>query len=110
MGGREAPAHTLDSPFQSIGIRHIKDAGNHQCYDYVVETAHYRLVGEGLLGAKALLSNDEGECGDFAALFIALCRAKGIPAGSVVGYWAITGVEQTHVWAEFYIEGIGWIP
>jgi hypothetical protein len=79
-------------------------------YNYVVETAHYRLVGKGLLGAKALLTNDEGECGDFAALFIALCRAKGIPARSVVGYWAISGVEQTHVWAEFYIEGIGWIP
>ena len=79
-------------------------------YNYVVETAHYRLVGKGLLGAKALLTNGEGECGDFASLFIALSRAKGIPARSVVGYWAITGIEQTHVWAEFYIEGIGWIP
>jgi len=79
-------------------------------YNYVVETAHYRLVGKGLLGAKALLTNGEGECGDFASLFIALSRAKGIPARSVAGYWAITGLEQRHVWAEFYIEGIGWIP
>jgi hypothetical protein len=79
-------------------------------YNYVVETAHYRQVGKGLLGAKALLTNGVGECGDYASLFIALCRAKGIPARSVVGYWAISGIEQTHVWAEFYIEGIGWIP
>jgi transglutaminase-like putative cysteine protease len=79
-------------------------------YDYIVENAHYRLVGKGLLGAKALLNNGEGECGDYSALFIALSRAKGIPARSVVGYWAITGAEQTHVWAEFYLEGIGWVP
>ena len=52
----------------------------------------------------------EGECGDFAALFIALSRAKGIPARPVVGYWAISGINQTHVWAEFYLEGLGWIP
>lgn len=79
-------------------------------YEHIVITAHYRLVGKGLLGAKALLVNGEGECGDYASLFIALARAKGIPARSVVGYWAITGIEQTHVWAEFYIEGVGWIP
>jgi transglutaminase-like putative cysteine protease len=79
-------------------------------YDYVIDTARYRLVGKGLLGAKALLTNGEGECGDYSALFIALARAKGIPARSVVGYWAITGTDQTHVWAEFYLEGVGWIP
>jgi transglutaminase-like putative cysteine protease len=79
-------------------------------YNYIIQMAHYRLVGKGLLGAKALLTNSEGECGDYASLFIALARAKGIPARSVVGYWAISGIEQTHVWAEFYLEGIGWIP
>lgn len=79
-------------------------------YEYVVANAHYYLVGKGLLGAKALLTNGEGECGDFSALFIALARAKGIPARSVVGYWAASGINQTHVWAEFYIEGLGWIP
>ena len=78
-------------------------------YNYVVETAHYQIVGR-FLGAKGLLTNGGGECGDFASLFIALSRAKGIPARSVVGYWAITGIGQSHVWAEFYIEGIGWIP
>jgi hypothetical protein len=79
-------------------------------YHYVVDNAHYALVGRGLLGAKALLDNGEGECGDFSALFIALARARGIPARPVVGYWAISGKNQTHVWAEFYLEGIGWVP
>lgn len=79
-------------------------------YDYIVDTAEYELLGQGLNGAKYLLDNGEGECGDYSALFIALCRAKGIPARPVVGYWAISGNDQTHVWAEFFLEGIGWIP
>ncbi len=79
-------------------------------YDYIVKNAHYKLLGKGLNGAKYLLDTGNGECGDYSALFIALSRAKGIPARPVVGYWAISGNDQTHVWAEFYLEGIGWIP
>jgi hypothetical protein len=78
-------------------------------YDYVVANARYQLV-DGLQGAKALMENGVGECGDYSALFIALARVKKIPARSVVGFWAISGTNQTHVWAEFYLEGIGWIP
>jgi transglutaminase-like putative cysteine protease len=79
-------------------------------YDYIIDHTQYRLIGQGLNGAMYLLDHGNGECGDYSALFIALSRAKGIPARPVVGYWAISGNEQTHVWAEFYIEGIGWIP
>jgi len=79
-------------------------------YDYVIDSANYQLLGEGLLGAQTLASTGQGECGDYAALFVALCRTKGIPARPVVGYWAISGIEQTHVWAEFYLEALGWVP
>jgi transglutaminase-like putative cysteine protease len=79
-------------------------------YSYIVNNAQYKLLGQGLNGAKYLMDKGNGECGDYSALFIALSRAKGIPARPVVGYWAISGNDQTHVWAEFYLEGIGWIP
>ena len=79
-------------------------------YDYIVAKAHYSLLGKGLLGAKVLMTTGVGECGDYSSLFIALSRAKGIPARPVVGYWAVSGIDQTHVWAEFYIENLGWIP
>ena len=79
-------------------------------YDHIIRTAEYALLGRGLLGAKVLLTTNKGECGDFSSLFIALSRASGIPARAVVGYWAITGTDQAHVWAEFYLEGIGWVP
>lgn len=79
-------------------------------YNYVIDNSHYKILGEGLRGAMALVDTGIGECGDYASLFIALCRAAGIPARPVVGYWAISGIEQTHVWAEFYLEPFGWIP
>ena len=102
--------HIVDIANQVAGSEENPYLLARKFYDYVIENTHYRLVGQGLLGAKALLANGEGECGDYSALFIALARAKAIPARSVVGYWAITGIEQTHEWAEFYLEGVGWIP
>lgn len=79
-------------------------------YDYVIDNSRYQLMGKGLLGARQLVTTGKGECGDYSALFIALSRARGIPARPVVGYWAISGIEQTHVWAEFYVQPFGWIP
>jgi hypothetical protein len=80
-------------------------------YDYiaVTDTLEYNLLRTDGWGAKALLTTGEGECGDFAALFCALCRAAGIPARPVAGHWAVSG-EQAHIWAEFYVEPFGWIP
>jgi transglutaminase-like putative cysteine protease len=64
-----------------------------------------------LWGALDLLHSGQGECGDYAALLVALCRAAGIPARSVVGFWANRGqANAPHVWAEFFLPGIGWIP
>ena len=54
--------------------------------------------------------NKRGECGDYSALFIAMARSVGIPARPVVGFWADPFYGKLHVWAEFYIEGVGWIP
>lgn len=42
-------------------------------------------------------------------MFIALCRSAGIPARPQVGFW-VKEKNQVHVWAEFYIPNIGWIP
>ena len=79
-------------------------------YDYVMDNIHFKKQGKGLLGAKAALQSKSGEAGEYAALFVALCRAKGIPARPVVGYYARTGLDQGAVWAEFYLPPFGWIP
>jgi transglutaminase-like putative cysteine protease len=79
-------------------------------YDYVIENVTYKEAGKPGSGAKAMLTYRQGDCGDYSSLFVALARAKGIPARHVVGYWAVSGIDQVHVWAEFYLEGVGWIP
>ena len=81
----------------------------------------------------------EGSCSQYSALFIALCRAVGIPARSVFGFigwrpWIKEedlkplykfetklsqdglagaqhhGAQIPHMWAEFYVPNYGWIP
>lgn len=58
-----------------------------------------------------------GVCQDFAHVMIALCRAVGIPARYVSGYfWIEKSLEgeaddntQSHAWVECYLPGIGWV-
>jgi transglutaminase-like putative cysteine protease len=57
-----------------------------------------------------MADSKDGEAGDFAALFVALCRARGIPARPVVGAYTQSGLNSQTIWAEFYLEQVGWIP
>ncbi len=62
-------------------------------------------------GASAALASLKGDCGQYADLFVALCRAAGVPARFVGGFQA--NKKPTlgfHAWAEFYLPGIGWLP
>jgi len=78
-------------------------------YEYVNNYMNYQEI-DGLGGALFALENGYGECGDYAALFVALCRASGIPARPVVGQWALPENGSYHVWAEFYLQDVGWVP
>lgn len=59
-----------------------------------------------------------GYCVHFASATVVLLRAAGIPARFVTGYVvnAEAGTPVTvldsnaHAWAEYYVDGIGWIP
>ena len=65
------------------------------------------------LGAVGALREKRGDCTDHADLFVALCRAKGIPARICDGYVMIPpkkGDTARHMWAEFYSKRLGWIP
>lgn len=72
---------------------------------------YMEYVPPGNIGASRALEEGEGVCADYSDLFVALSRAEGIPARRVSGYYK-TGEEegQFHAWAEFYLEGYGWIP
>ncbi len=51
-----------------------------------------------------------GDCGIKALTFITLCRYNGIPAKWQSGWMLHPGHVNLHDWAEFYLEGYGWLP
>ncbi len=86
-------------------------------YDHLVATMSYDKSGSGWGRGDALYACDarRGNCTDFHSLFIGMARASGIPARFVMGFPIPEGktegdIPGYHCWAEFYVEGTGWIP
>ncbi len=72
-------------------------------------------VGCGKGDVCALLKNPGGKCTDIHSVFVALCRAAGIPAREIfgvrIGKKEVQDVSNwQHCWAEFYLPGYGWVP
>lgn len=89
----------------------------HQIYDYVASTMHYDKSGEGWGRGDEVWACDSkrGNCTDFHSVFIGMMRSSGIPARFEIGFPLPEGktegeIPGYHCWAEFYIQGIGWIP
>jgi len=85
-------------------------------YRYVSDSLPYSHAPHMLLEATGkprsvyVLETGIGDCGAQSQYFASLCRSIGIPARVPVGYQMILGPAGTHVWAEYYVEGYGWIP
>jgi len=86
-------------------------------YDYTVSTMKYDKSGTGWGNGDIhwACNAKRGNCTDFHALFIGLCRASGIPARFSIGFPipAKRGEGEVggyHCWAEFYLKGYGWVP
>lgn len=56
------------------------------------------------------LRERRGDCGVQAMLFIALCRAVGVPARWQSGLTLLPGKMNLHDWALFHVEPYGWLP
>ncbi len=62
-------------------------------------------------GAIGALRKKRGDCSEYADLFIALCRAKNIPARFITGYMIrLDDVSPKHNWVEVYLQKYGWVP
>lgn len=61
-------------------------------------------------GALYALNHKSGDCTEYAYLFTAMCRAKGVPSRVLGGYvMAENGklsAESYHNWSEFYYDGV----
>lgn len=66
-----------------------------------------------------VLDRGVGSCGEYVGVLLALCRLNGIPCRTVGRYKCPPYAEHqrvplqpdfNHVWLEFYIPDIGWLP
>lgn len=84
-------------------------------YDHTIDEIKYMKYGPGWGQGDAMYACDakSGNCTDFHAYFIALCRASGIPARFAIGASIPSerndgSMDGYHCWAEFYADGRWW--
>ena len=71
-------------------------------------------VGCGKGDVCSLLKKPGGKCTDISSVFIALCRAAGVPAREIFSIRLGKKPEENittyqHCWAEFFVPGYGWV-
>ena len=111
---RQAP-HLAGADAASLAdavLRHIASGG----YSYTLAPGEY--VGSDAID-RFWLDRREGFCEHFAASFVVVLRAMGIPARIVTGYqgadpepvdgYYVVRQNSAHAWAEYWQEGIGWV-
>lgn len=85
-------------------------------YDWIIANMERDddVVGCGLGNVPELLNTLKGKCTDINSVFVALCRASGIPAREFFGV-RMSGDSEAdmttgqHCWAQFYLQGTGWV-
>ncbi len=90
----------------------------HKFAKWVNQNIEYKITPE-TKGANQksswVMENRIGVCGEFASLFIAMCRSVGIPARFVSGVAYTTDHRlpdnwNSHAWAEIHFPEYGWVP
>ena len=85
-------------------------------YDHVRQSMVYdkTVPGWGRGDTRRACRLGKGNCTDFHSLFISMARAEHIPARFKIGVvipTALSGIiPGYHCWAEFYVDGQGWMP
>ena len=76
----------------------------------------YKYPPPGGRGATIALREGRGDCGQYADLFIAMCRSAGVPARFVGGF-ALNETQPgqppvvgSHAWAEILLPDGSWVP
>ena len=101
--GIQAAARTLSGKTEEEVVQ--------ACFDHTVSTLARTAYVEQDVGARRAIFEKKGDCTEFADVFIALCRAKGIPARFCQGYlFEPTQDTHKHDWAEVHFEKYGWVP
>ncbi|MGA6927719.1 MAG: transglutaminase domain-containing protein [Desulfosarcina sp.] len=79
-------------------------------YRWVADNIVYNGYSREKKGARQVLASRQGDCTEFADLFVALARIVDLPARRVSGYLVhenrVLTPTDSHDWAEFYENGI----
>lgn len=78
-----------------------------KAYEYVAKNFEYAATEGELAELDEIMARKGGNSAELSSIYISLLRYRGIPARHVV---ARTQQGELHVFAEFYLEGEGWIP
>jgi hypothetical protein len=112
----------LDGTLASIASVRTRGLANplekaRSLYELVVSTAGFTPGSGGVCqeDVSVVSHSRRSNCADPDSLFIAMAQAAGIPARLDTGFLLPEGqregiVAGYHSWAEFYANGIGWIP
>jgi transglutaminase-like putative cysteine protease len=116
---RATPRTEADSAIAGLAEEAVAGGGTqleraHRLQDLVTSRIAYRPGStDGATTAAVALASGVGVCQDHAHVLIAAARSLGWPARYVAGYYlpADDGAADaaTHAWAEFWLEGIGWV-
>ncbi len=85
-------------------------------YDWTVDNMYRdpETIGCGTGDVCLLLKKPGGKCTDISSVYIALCRAVGVPAREIFSVRLSKKDQEDvttwqHCWAEFFLPGYGWV-
>lgn len=78
-------------------------------YNYVQTHIDYGDISPKDRGARYVLKTEKGDCTEFADLFVALCRANGLPAREIEGFLIKNNQLKKHEWPEVFLKNKGWV-
>jgi len=115
----DTPKYDLEHPTirkavrKQVGEERRPDAIARKLARHIQERLHYELSG-GWNAAPRVYERGSGSCSEYTFLFVALCRAAGLPA-RYAGALVVRGDDAStddvfHRWPEVYLPRVGWVP
>ena len=112
----------IDGPVAALAAKIVGDKTRvydkaKAIYDWICENMYRDPATKGCGPGDVclLLQTPGGKCTDIHSVFVALCRAAGVPAREIFGVRMGKKEVQDitswqHCWAEFFLPGYGWVP
>ena len=98
--------------YQTMSLRETKpyETGKN-IFNWIRDTINYSFYYRTKYGAVKTLLYRKGNCADQSHLVVAMARSAGLPARYVRGTckFIVSGNTYTHVWAQIWIKGKGWV-